>query len=695
MTRRLILASGAFALMVLASAPPLDAAKIKVWQQNSQSQFEKAQFKNAVISSEGTLRLSRKVKPLAGIDAMHVWDVIEDRAGNLVVATGTEGKIFKVAADGKVELLYTAAESQVLCLTHGPDGAIFAGTGPKGTVIRITADRTAVFAAGLDSYVWSLAYDPAAKLLYAGTGPRGRVFQVNAEGKASVFCKTKQEHILRLALGNKGVLYAGTDKGGMVYRIEPSGKGFVIFHVPQSEILSLLVTADAVYAGTGSPVSHRGSGNSKTSVRMDEEFHPGTLSPGHLVTLPDAAPAPSQPATGENSLFRIAGDGTVRELFRDKVLILSLLKLDGHMLLGTGQHGQLFEVNEASKEKTEIARLDHGQIHCLLKRKDGSIVLGTGDPGKLYTLEDRFVDKGTVVSEVLDAKIISKWGDFNWRATVRPSTTVSVAVRSGNVPDPDETWSDWSAEQTDAQSSKALAPLARYLQYRVTLTSDNPRVSPEVHGLTFRYRTTNQAPEITSFDVPDIDAGNLDNPQKFKLKWSAVDPNEDELTFDLYFKKDGWKDWVKLESNLEKKDYDWDTTAVPSGIYQLKLVASDRKDNTAEEALTAERISAAFPVAHDPPRVTVKLARIENNQAVIEAAATDPLVRLTEASFALNGKRWTNVFPTDGLFDGKSKSFRFKTDTLRPGTHVLLLRVRDASGNVGTGDVVFTVPPKS
>ena len=69
-----------------------------------------------------------------------------------------------------------------------------------------------------------------------------------------------------------------------------------------------------------------------------------------------------------------------------------------------------------------------------------------------------------------------------------------------------------------------------------------------MHGLTFRYRTTNQAPEITSFDVPDIDAGNLDNPQKFKLKWSAVDPNEDELTFDLYFKKDGWKDWVKLES---------------------------------------------------------------------------------------------------------------------------------------------------
>ena len=715
MTRCIVLPGGLFAFLALTLASSLDAAKMKVWQQQSQSHFEKAKFKHAVISSEGTLRLSRQVKPLAGIDAMHVWDVIEDKAGNLIVATGTEGKIFKVGADGKVDLLYSAAESQVLCLTHGPDDTIFAGTGPKGTILRIAADKTSVFTQALDTYVWSLAYDPQSKQLYAGTGPKGRVFQITSDGKSSVFYTTKQEHILRLALGSKGMLYAGTDKGGMVYRIEPRGKGFVIFHAPQAEIRSLLVTDDAVYAGTGSPVPRRtGSGSSKTAFGTDKETRGQgdketeassdslvSLSPcllvslsDSLVSLSDSAPAPTQPAIGDNSLFRIAGDGTVRELFREKVLILSMLRMNGRILLGTGQQGQLFEVDEASKEKTEIARLEHGQIHCLVQRKDGSIVLGTGDPGKLYVLEDRFAGKGTVVSEVLDAKIISKWGDFTWKANVPPSTSVTVAVRSGNVPDPDETWSDWAAEQTDAQAGKALAPPARYLQYRVTLGSDNPRVSPEVHGLTLRYRTTNQAPEITSFDVPDIDAGNLDNPSKLKLKWSAVDPNEDELTFDLFFKKDGWKEWVKLETDLEKKEYEWDTTAVPSGIYRLKLVASDRRDNTAEEALTAERISARVPVAHDPPRVTVKTAGIENDQAVIEATATDAMVRLTEASFALNGKRWTNVFPTDGLFDGKSKSFRFKTDTLRPGTYVLLLRVRDAAGNVGTGDVVFTVQPK-
>ena len=62
---------------------------------------------------------------------------------------------------------------------------------------------------------------------------------------------------------------------------------------------------------------------------------------------------------------------------------------------------------------------------------------------------------------------------------------------------------------------------------------------------------------------------------------------------------------------------------------------------------------------------------------------------MTEASFAVDGKRWVNVFPTDGLFDSKTESFRFKTDALRPGTHVLVLRVRNAAGNTGAGDVVI------
>lgn len=655
-------------VLLLAFLAPAEAAKVKVWHQHQPSHFDKAKFKDAVISSEGVIRLSRQVKPLAGIEAGNIWDLAEDKLGNLFVATGDEGKLFKVAPDGKASVVFTGKDSHIFSLVATPDGSIFAGTGPSGAIIRIAPNGKAeTIATGLGQYVWSLAYEPASQSVFAGTGPKGKIYRLPLGGKASVFYATKQEHILCVAVGEQGTLYAGTDKGGLLYRISPAGKGFVLYHANQPEVRALLVTDTAVYAGTSAPVARKGSGFSGPPSKFDDS-------------------RPSGPAPGENSLYRIASDGSVRELYRDKTMILRIAQNRGRLLLATGMQGQLFEINDATKERAEIARLDAGQIHCLLQRKDGSITLGTGDPGKLYVLEDRLAAKGTVISEILDTKLQSKWGAMTWKS----KGDVTVAVRSGNVAEPDDTWCAWSAEQANAGEPKANAPLGRYLQYRVTLTGGDPSASPEFRQFALRYQTINQAPELTNLEVPDFDTKDAENAKKLKLRWTASDPNEDELTFNIYCKKDGWKDWVLLEENHEAKSYDWDTTGFPSGLYQIKVVASDRKDNAAEDALTAERISAPVAVTHLPPDVTVKLVGFDGAKAILEARATDSYVRLTEASFAVDGKRWTNVFPTDGIFDSKTETFRFKTDKLRSGTHVLVLRVRNAAGNLGSADVVIT-----
>ena len=99
---------------------------------------------------------------------------------------------------------------------------------------------------------------------------------------------------------------------------------------------------------------------------------------------------------------------------------------------------------------------------------------------------------------------------------------------------------------------------------------------------------------------------------------------------------------------------------------------------------------------------------IKVGDAVVAPKGSDARVRLVEdkqsgkftgraeltiqlLSFSVNGKKWINVFPTDGLFDSKTETFRFKTDSLKPGTYVVVLRIRDAAGNTGSGDAVFTV----
>src|SRR5437773_697517 len=100
---------GATILLSLAASPAA-AAKVKVWQHNDASHFETARFTKTVISDQGVVRLSRELKPLAAVKALHVWDLAEDQNGNLFVATGDEGKLFKISPEGKTSLVYTSPD---------------------------------------------------------------------------------------------------------------------------------------------------------------------------------------------------------------------------------------------------------------------------------------------------------------------------------------------------------------------------------------------------------------------------------------------------------------------------------------------------------------------------------------------------------------------------------------------------------
>jgi hypothetical protein len=712
-------------VIALPSAGQVEAARVKMWHHHRPADQERARRKGVVQGDSGAIRLSRRLTSLARPDCTHVWCVVEDRAGTLYAGTGEEGKLFKVTPGGKVSLAYTAESSQVLCLATDSKGeTVYAGTGPTARVVRLDSHGARVLCELPESYVWALAHDPHGGALYAATGPNGRIYKITAAGKASVFFETKQDHVLCLVAGPDGTLYAGTDKTGRVYRIDSKGKGFVLYQAAQSEVRALLLEGDVLYAGTSGTKKRSGGSTAKaeessTASKEDgdaperaaakkdskpeaqtRQQKPGkrtatkgkTASRTKAASKASTAPAPSAPAAGENSVYRISLDGPVREVFRDKVLVLSLARQGKRLLVATGTAGQLFEIDEATREKTELARLDHGQITSLCRRKDGSLVLGTGDPGRLYVLSDRFKARGTLISDVLDAKLVSKWGALRWRGEAPTSTSIGVAVRSGNVAEPDGTWSDWSADESDGAEATIKAPAARYLQYRVTLRTEDSTVTPVLRSLTLRYATTNQAPEVKKITVPDLGSTTLENPKKLKFKWSATDANEDELRYRLLVKKDGWERWVELEDDWEKSEYEWDTTTTPSGVYRLKVVASDRADNSAKDALTGEKVSAPFVVCHTPPVVKVKLAGVEDGQVVIEATASSPLVRLTSASFAVNAKKWRNVFPSDGLFDSKRETFRFRAGKLKAGSYVLVLKVTDAAGNTGSGDVVFTVP---
>jgi len=69
-------------------------------------------------------------------------------------------------------------------------------------------------------------------------------------------------------------------------------------------------------------------------------------------------------------------------------------------------------------------------------------------------------------------------------------------------------------------------------------------------------------------------------PRTFTVKWQAGDSNKDKLLFNLYLRPVGNSLWVRLEKDLDKPQYTWNSLTAADGRYEIKVEASDRADNS-------------------------------------------------------------------------------------------------------------------
>jgi hypothetical protein len=702
---------------------PEASAKVETWRQEGPTAFAKSHREGVVISDNGRVRLGHAVSPLGSLKVDRVWDLARTRDGALFAATGDKGQVFRreTSANASWSLVFDSVDSQALSVVACPDGTVFAGTGPSGQVVNLTDPKHPASRPDPKvQYIWDLACDSRGEL-FAATGPLGQLWKRIAGGKWSLVYDSKATHLLCVAIGRDGSVYTGSDGEGLIYRITRDGKATILFDAPQAEIRTLHWGADgALYAGTAAEAG--GGSSTRSSLFMSQGPGPQLLegpqsdrgveapsrsddevsSPAAQAPPKPAAPSrqpPARPAgggsaaprpisPGDNAVYRLDSDGVPREVLRVKALIHALAWSNDRLLVGTGPEGQLFEVRDRGQETAPLAKLDNGQILSLLAQPDGGVIVGTGDPGSVAQLSAGYRASGELVSEVHDTKLVSRFGSLTWRADSPSGTSIVFQTRSGNVNEPDETWSAWSSGQTDPTTASVVAPAGRFIQYRVKLSTNDLKRTPELRSVCLSYRTSNLAPEITRLDVPDLSATDGAVRQlRLNLRWDASDPNDDDLKFTLKVRKEGWPDWIQLtEEPITEKTFAWDTTAFPSGSYRLKLIASDRPSNSPADALARDRESLTFIVDHDPPSVELTT---RGRGTVI--TLKDELTRLVKADYALDGGPWTPVFPDDGLFDALTEKITLSLPDVKPGVHVLMVRATDSAGNVGTGDTLLDV----
>jgi hypothetical protein len=734
---RLLAAAG----FVLAASLGLTAAGARFWQVSTQAEFLRGEVENLSIDLHGRLVLGPETAMIGESATPFIWRIVPAPGGGVFAGSGNDGQVFRFAADGTRTMVFDAPEVSVHALATAPNGVLYVGTSPDGRIYRIDATgASTVYFDPPDKYIWSLATD-AKGVLYAATGEKGLIYRITAEGRGETFYETKSTHVMTLLFEPNGDLLAGTQAPGRVFRIRPDASGFVLLDPGLEEIGTLRRDeGGAVYAAgfTGRPPSPP-----ERPAQPERPAEPSAPAPVATVSTEITVVAVDVPAAGvptqtpraerrtvRGGVYRIAPDGSWDVVWEsaDDVPYDVLPAEDGALLVATGHTGKVYRIEGDPVRITLLARADAQQVTGLLRQPGGEIWLATSNPGKLFRMSSAPARRGTYVSEVRDAEMLATWGAISWRGSVPQASTVRLFTRSGNTPVPDDTWSPWSDAYTQADGQNITSPRARYLQWKLELAG-TAAASPLVTSVTAAYLQRNARPQVTSitvhppgvvfqkpFSTGDLEIAGFDGTAAERrasatasgaaaagvtappgpplgrriyqkglqtFMWRAEDSNDDELRYDVFYRREGETTWKPLRRGLEEAIYVWDTTAVPNGTYVLRVAASDAPSNPGGSALVGERESRAFDVDNSAPTITVSAVTRTAQRTVVTFTVEDDHSPLQRVEYSLDADRWRPTYPKDGIADSRREEFELVIETDTTG-RAIILRAIDAMNNVVT-----------
>src|SRR3954467_4933263 len=137
---------------VLAAAPPA------CWPVSPQADFLKGDVEDLSIDSDGRMFLGPTASVLGETSAPFLWSILAGPDGSLWAGSGNEGKVLKVAKDGKVTTFFDAPELEVHAIAPAPGGGLYVATSPDGKIYSVAADGTSkTLFDPEDKYIWALA----------------------------------------------------------------------------------------------------------------------------------------------------------------------------------------------------------------------------------------------------------------------------------------------------------------------------------------------------------------------------------------------------------------------------------------------------------------------------------------------------------------------------------------------------------
>ena len=666
------------------------AVSTQVWVNQTYADFNQGEGHGVLVDSRGLLRPGIVLKR-RGVKGVSLVFAMLERGAKVYLGTGDKGEVWVYDGVRVKKLSSLPGAVLVTSLVAGPKTTIYAGTIPEGKIFAIDTrtGKARLFAKLKAKHIWAMVAEPKTGAIFAGTGPKGELYRISAAGKAVVYWKAPDKHVLALTYGPGGSLYAGTSPKAIVYRIVRRGTARAVHDFDATEVRALAGNRRVLYAAV-----NKMKGPKTWSVKVPSRHKPaGTAVHGVVRKRPPEIRIPRLGAKkGVGGVFRIWGTGAADQLYGLKQSYFTSLEVTGNddVYAAEGTRGQVLLLGRDHsvatvadvKERQALSLHLTGRLRCI----------GTGDAGALHVVVPRGARR--YLSKAFDAGSASRWG----RLDLAASGNLAIETRTGNTAKPDAGWSRW-------QPLARLAMLAggrrgglvasqpgRYVQYRVTLRSPRARVT----GVRLYFVPINRRARIKTVKIGK--QGNQKSktkvlkaswltkvtsaaPSSFKVTWTVDNPDGDALVYRVYYRAIGTALWRKLgwsQTPLTGTSVTWKTVNLPDGWYLVRVVASDERSNAAGRSKTDTWITEPFLVDNVKPSVRALVVRTPR----VFGIAVDSFSHIVGVQYSLDAQNWFPVDPTDGAFDQRAENFSFTFPAgIKRGPVLLLIRVFDEAGN--------------
>jgi len=576
----------------------------------------------------------------------YIWAMEFLPNGDLAVATGVDGKLFRVTPKGEGKVLFDSPETHLRCLAVKKDGTLLAGGSAKGRIYEIRPDggAHALYDSPLSEI--SSIYVDANGIGWASAA--SNILPSTAPVKATA---------PKPATQTTAPSASATASSGEQKKEEPTGSVEVSIGIDDSAAGS---------AGSGEIYKINPDGFVELVRKFEHEMAYGiTGGPNGSILL----------ATGPQGRIYQLNDGEVSLVGSvPEKQVVSISTVAGQTLITTTNSGAVYrmesgpsakaEFRSAAKDVERFSRFGHYRIEGD-NLGDGHLAIAFRS-GNTRT-PDATWSPWSAASSTSDGPVDVPAGRYvQWKLTM-PKPVANVSVD----------------EVTVAFMNRNVAPVIDTVVVQdpavVYITGSYPQ-SPQVVEAT----NPDEYGIFTSLDTPRDrnEQGKKVYRRGFRtVTWRAHDDNGDALRYTLSFRKVGSEKWLRLRENFEESSMNFDTSQLPDGNYELRLSVTDAQDNP-DHGLTDVKEGIQIVVDNTPPSIT---ATNEGDDVVIHVS--DKRSPIGKVEYSADAEKWIRLTPVDGIGDSPNETYRIKRSAV--AGKFVIVRAVDAFFNVGTESIAL------